>query len=128
MKIVLDKNNNFNSTITDKYLSDYNEKRIQSNLQPINNVSLIPRHDPILIEIIKDNTDDLSIVDIDSDDYTIIVEDGSEIVISDPVNVVNQLCHVLHELYHHSSHNHDVIKENCGLVLKRIIAIINTYP
>lgn len=126
MKVLYDKNNNFNLTIKNKYLNTYNKERENSNLRPINDVSHISRHDPLLIEIVEsdpyENT--LCISEILSDDYCIIVENGMEIIIEDPVREVNNLFNDLRNIYYNNLTN---IHLQCNSIFGRIISIINTY-
>jgi len=126
MKVIYDKNNTFNLIIKNKYLNIYNKKRESINLQPINDVSYISRNDPLLIEIVESDQfqDTLCISEIFSEDYCIIVENGMEILIEDPVNTVNKLFTSLQNIYYNNLTN---IHLQCGSIFGRIISIINTY-
>jgi len=131
MKVVYDSTNNFISSVDHKHLKFYNEKRSQANLPLISSSSLIHRDDPLLIEVIEsslDHCDGLRIAIVPSGEYSIIVENSTEVVIDDPVTVVNQLYHDLHATYYHSEDTPEKIQIACQKILVRIVAIVNTYP
>lgn len=131
MKVVYDSTNKFRSSVDRRHLKCYNEKRSQANLPPISTSSLIHRDDPLLIEVIEsslDYCDSLRIAIVPSGEYTIIVENNTEVVIDDPITVVNQLYHNLRTKYYHSDNTRENIEIECQKILARIVAIINTYP
>lgn len=132
MKVVYDSNNNFGISINQTYLKCYNEKRIQVNLPPIIEGSVIDRDDPLLVEVIEStldyNKDSLRIAVVHSGEYSIIVENGTEVVIDDPITVVDELYHNLHTIYYHDADTTNNMEITCQKIIARIAAIVNTYP
>ena len=131
MKVVYDKNNNF--ALSSYGLKCYNEKRSLNSLCSINDYFLISRHDPILVEVIEmigsragGSGSNLVVVDINSDQYSIIVENGTEIVVCDPVETVNSLIVDIKDIYH-SEDTVAKITSKCKEKLNRIMGIINSY-